>query len=95
MAARAIVSAVVLIVIKKIEMFSLPNALGVINLAIITFNRLGITLFALGDYAILFRTLLNGIPGEIARFLVWIFYVPATVLIVCNYVKGATTKETE
>ncbi len=35
----------------------------------------------------MFRTLLHGIPGQIASFLVWTVYVPAIVLIACSYVQ--------
>ncbi len=100
---RVILSIAAVIDIRFAGMFTIANALGMINLVCIAVNvydawrcrnhdpgllfKIGITLFCLCDYSIMFRTLLRGIPGQIASFLVWTVYVPAIVLIACSYVQ--------
>lgn len=84
-------------------LFSITNAFGILNLSIVLFNvidawraknmnpgfmfKLGITLFCIGDYCIVLRTLTDGFIHDAAAFLVWVTYVPTQVLIVLNYIK--------
>ncbi len=92
------------VAIYKAGMFTPGNVAGILNLTLILFNvidawtgrrvkpswifRIGITLFLLGDYAILLRSLDLGTISDVFAFLVWIFYIPAQVLIVLSYVKA-------
>ena len=55
--------------------------------------KVGITLFCMGDYCILLRTLTDGMIHDVFAFLVWITYVPTQVLIVLNYIKRLSIKE--
>ena len=86
-----------------VGLFSLVNAFGILNLSIVLINvidawkskninpglmfKLGITLFCIGDYCILLRTLTEGFAHDTFAFLVWVTYVPTQVLIVLNYIK--------
>lgn len=57
--------------------------------------RLGITLFFACDTSIMLRTLTSGGIQEAASFMVWIFYVPAQVLITLAYVRSCSIKIAE
>ncbi len=101
-----IVEAILLVIIKA-GMLSAGNVAGILNLTLILFNvidawtvkrvkpslifKIGITLFLLCDFSILFRGLDLGTVSDISAFLVWIFYIPAQVLIVLSYIKTHKT----
>ena len=46
---------------------------------------LGFSLFAGCDYSLLIRELTSGMANSLSNFMVWIFYVPAQVLLVLAY----------
>ena len=52
------------------------------------FFKIGITLFLACDTSIVIRSLASGIIHDTAAFVVWIFYVPAQMLITLAYVNG-------
>ena len=101
--ARAALYAVLLLAVGHMGMLTLPYAVGLFNIVLILVNviqawrskkhcapmhfRIGITLFLCCDMSILVRTLATGTLHDIIAWLVWIFYVPAQVLIVLAYVK--------
>ncbi|MBE5969387.1 MAG: hypothetical protein E7242_04065 [Lachnospiraceae bacterium] len=101
---RIALFAAALIALYKVGMFDAGSIVGILNLILILFNvinawttkkvkvsllfKIGITLFLGCDYAILFRGLTSGMVHDVADFVVWIFYIPAQVLIVLSYVKA-------
>ena len=109
----SVIGRIVLFVLASIAtyfvgLFSLLNALGLLNLSVVLFNvidawqkknmdtslffKIGITLFCIGDYCILFRTLTSGLIHDVSAFLVWIVYIPSQVLIVLHYIAKLNIK---
>ena len=104
---RIAIAAAGLIILRAAGMFKAGLALGLINMVLILANvidawagrqsdipmlfRLGITLFFACDLSIAIRTLTSGGVHQAAAFVVWIFYVPAQLLITLAYVDCCRT----
>lgn len=101
---RAVMVAAGLIVLSFMGALKPDKVLGVTNEMLILANvidawaargirphilfKIGITLFLACDTSIVIRSLTSGIIHDTAKFVVWIFYVPAQMLITLAYVYG-------
>ncbi|MBR2706833.1 MAG: hypothetical protein IKE74_06260 [Mogibacterium sp.] len=105
---RVAVIAAVLIILRAAGMFKTGIALGLINIILVMANvldawvirrfdapmlfRIGIALFCACDLSIAIRTVTSGGIHQAAAFVVWIFYVPAQLLITLAYVSCCSNK---
>ena len=100
---RALLYIAALISIYMAGLFTTANALGILNIVLVVTNvpsafltkrahppllfKIGITLFMSCDLSIMIRTLTTGTAHDIVALLVWLFYIPAQVLITMAYIK--------
>lgn len=88
-----------------IENVSAMNVFAILNIAILFMNvidawtlknrdtgwmfKFGITLFFCCDISLGMSVLLDGTPGRIFAFLIWMFYIPSQVLLTLRYILGS------
>lgn len=105
---RVVTIAAGLIILGAAGMLKAGMALGLINLILVLVNvidawlgkridapmlfRIGITLFCACDLSIAVRTVSSGDIRQTAAFVVWIFYVPAQLLITLAYAECCRKK---
>lgn len=103
---RILIYIVGLFGLHRAGMLEVDSALGLLNMVLIAMNavdawapkrkglsmlfRLGITLFLCCDITVMLRILTSGSLSAAVRFMTWIFYVPAQVLLTLSYVEACT-----
>lgn len=103
---RILIYIVGLFGLHRAGMLEVDSALGLLNMVLIAMNavdawapkrkglsmlfRLGITLFLCCDVTVMLRILTSGSLSAAVRFMTWIFYVPAQVLLTLSYVEACT-----
>lgn len=105
---RAVLAAAGIVLVRKMGMTKPDTILGLVNEVLVLVNvvdawaakridppmlfKVGITLFFCCDTSIVIRALASGAVKNAAWFMVWVFYVPAQVLITLAYVKYCTRR---
>ncbi len=106
---RALLYAMGLFGLSRGGLLTAEPALGLLNMVLIMMNvidawaakrketalifKIGITLFFCCDVTVMLSVLTSGSASEAIRFMTWIFYVPAQVLLTLSYVEACTGKD--
>ena len=108
-AARILLFAAGAFALYRTGQLTADNALGLLNMVLILVNvidvwtsrkndvsalfRAGMTLFLCCDTCIMLKSMTSGAVREAAHFMIWIFYVPAQVLLVLAYISACSKRE--